>query len=333
MMVKDVIPGFELFRPKTVADAVALLDQHKKDAWKIAGGNDSLSWFKDRVKRPKVVVDVSGIAEMKGVKETADGIEIGALTTLTEIENNAIVQKSYRLLADAAAQVASPQIRNTGTIGGNVSQDARCWYYRSGLPCYRAGGNTCFADTPEGQNREHAIFDANRCVAVTPSDVAPALIALDAKMVIRNSKGDRVVSAEQFFIGPRTDITRMTQMQPEDLLVAIRIPKEWAGARFYFEKVTDRNAWDFPLVNVAAAVKTNAGDIVQGSRVAVGGVSCTPRRVTVAEETIQGKKVDQDLARLAGQSVTRGARPLNYNHFKIPLMANLVMRSVRDAKA
>jgi xanthine dehydrogenase YagS FAD-binding subunit len=333
MMIKDVIPGFELFRPRTVADAVALLDQHKKDAWKIAGGNDSLSWFKDRVKRPKVVVDVSGIAEMRGVKETADGIEIGALTTLTEIENNAAIKKSYRLLADAAAKVASPQIRNTGTIGGNVSQDARCWYYRSGLPCYRAGGNTCFADTPEGQNREHAIFDANRCVAVSPSDMAPTMIALDAKMVVRNAKGERVVAAEDFFIGPRTDITRMTQMQPEDLLVAIRIPKEWAGARFYFEKVTDRNAWDFPLVNVAAAVKTDAGGVVQNARVAVGGVSCTPRRVAVAEETIKGKKVDPDLAQLAGQSVTRGARPLNYNHFKIPLMANLVMRSVRDATA
>jgi xanthine dehydrogenase YagS FAD-binding subunit len=333
MMIKDVIPGFELYRPKSVADAVALLDQHKKDAWKLAGGNDSLSWFKDRIKRPKVVVDLTSIAEMKGVKETADGIEIGALTTLTEIENNAVIKKSYRLLADAAGQVASPQIRSTGTIGGNVSQDARCWYYRAGLPCYRAGGTTCFADTPEAQNREHALFDANRCVAVTPSDMAPAMIALDAKMVIRNSKGERVVAAEDFFIGPRIDITRMTQMQPEDLLVAIRIPKGWADARFYFEKVTDRNTWDFPLVNVAAAIKTDASGVVQNSRVAVGGVSCTPRRIIVAEETIKGKKVDQEVAQLAGQASTRGARPLNYNHFKVPLMANLVMRSLRDAKA
>jgi xanthine dehydrogenase YagS FAD-binding subunit len=331
MMIKDVIPGFELFRPGTVADAVALLDQHKKDSWKIAGGNDSLSWFKDRVKRPKVVIDLGGVAEMKGIKETADGIEIGALTTLSEIESNALVGRSYRLLADAAGKVASPQIRNTGTIGGNVSQDARCWYYRAGLPCYRAGGNACFADTPEGQNREHAIFDASRCVAVTPSDLAPVMIALDAKMVIRNAKGERVIGAEDFFIGPRTDITRMTQMAPEDLLVAIRIPKEWAGARFYFEKVTDRNTWDFALVNVASALRTDGGGVVQNARVAVGGVACTPRRVGVAEETVKGKKVDQELAQLAGQAVTRGARPLNYNHFKVPLMQNLVKRAVRDA--
>ena len=197
-------------------------------------------------------------------------------------------------MAEAAARVASPQIRNTGTIGGNVSQDARCWYYRSGLPCYRAGGNTCFSDTPEGQNREHALFDANRCVAVSPSDMAPTMIALDAKMVIHNAKGERVVGAEDFFIGPRIDIVRMTQMQPEDLLVAIRIPKEWAGARFYFEKVTDRNTWDFALVNVAAAVKTDASGAVQNSRIAVGGVAATPRRCGVAEETIKGKKVDQE---------------------------------------
>ncbi len=333
MMIKDVIPGFELYRPTTVADAVALLDQHKKDAWKLAGGNDSLSWFKDRVKRPKVVIDLGGIVEMKGVKETADGIEIGALTTLTDIERNEIVRKSYRLLADAAARVASPQIRNSGTVGGNISQDARCWYYRSGLPCYRAGGNTCFSDTPEGQNREHALFDASRCVAVSPSDLAPTMIALDAKMVIRNAKGERVVPAEEFFIGPRIDVTRMTQVQPEDLLVAVRIPKAWAGARFYFEKVTDRQTWDFPLINVAAALKTDAGGVVQDARVVVGGVSCTPRRVVVAEETAKGKRVDQQLAQIAGQASTRGARPLNYNHFKVPLMANLVTRSLRDAKA
>ncbi|MGB6537638.1 MAG: xanthine dehydrogenase family protein subunit M [Xanthobacteraceae bacterium] len=331
MLIKDVIPGFELYQPTTIADALALLDAHKDSVWKLAGGNDSLSWFKDRIKRPKVVVELTGIAEMKGVKETADGIEIGALTTISEVERNPIINKSYKLLAEAAGRVASPQIRNTGTIGGNVSQDARCWYYRYGLPCYRAGGNTCFSDTPEGENREHALFGANRCVAVSQSDMAPTMVALDAKMVIRNAGGQRVVNAEDFFVGPAKDITRLTQLQPEDLLVAIRIPKEWAGARFYFEKTTDRNTWDFALVNVAAAVRSDAGGVVQASRIALGGVSAIPRRCAAAEDTIKGKKVDQDLAELAGQSETHGAHPLNYNGFKIPLLASLVMRAVRDA--
>ena len=330
MIVKDMMPGFELYQPTQLNDALALLDRYGKDGWKMAGGNDSLSWFKERVKRPKAVIDISGIAVLKGIRETPDGVEIGSLTTLTEIERNPMIRAKYRVLADAARRVASPQIRNTGTIGGNLAQDARCWYYRYGLPCYRAGGNTCFADTPEGVNREHALFDADRCVAVSPSDSAPALVALDAKMVIKSSKGERIAGAEEFFIGPKTDITRLTSLKPEEILTGVRIPKSWASARFYFEKVADRDAWDFALVNVAAAIVVNNG-VVARSRIACGGVSAVPRRLTVVEEVIQGKPVEEATAKLAGQSAVRGARPLNYNQFKIPLMANLVTRAVRDA--
>jgi xanthine dehydrogenase YagS FAD-binding subunit len=330
MIVKDMMPGFDLYQPTQLDDALALLDRYGKDGWKMAGGNDSLSWFKERIKRPKAVVDISGIVALKGMRETPDGVEIGALTTLTEIERDPVIRSKYRVLADAARRVASPQIRNTGTIGGNLSQDARCWYYRYGLPCYRAGGNTCFADTPEGVNREHALFDADRCVAVTPSDTAPALVALDAKMVIKSSKGERVASAEEFFIGPKTDITRLTSIKPEEILTAVRIPNNWAGARFYFEKVADRDTWDFALVNVAAAIVVNNG-VVERARIASGGVSAVPRRLTVVEEVIQGKPAGESTAKLAGQAAIRGARPLNYNQFKIPLMANLVTRAVRDA--
>jgi xanthine dehydrogenase YagS FAD-binding subunit len=331
MMIKDVIPGFELYRPTSIADAVALLDQHKADVWKLAGGNDSLSWFKDRIKRPKVVVDLTGIAEMRGVKQTADGIEIGALTTISDVEKNPIVNKDYKLLAEAAAKVASPQIRNTGTIGGNVSQDARCWYYRSGLPCYRAGGNTCFSDTPEGQNREHALFDANRCVAVTQSDMAPTMVALDAKMVIRNAKGERVVKAEDFFVGPRIDIRRLTQLQPEDLLVAIRIPKEWAGAKFYFEKVRDRNVWDFPLMNVASAMKLS-GNNIDEMRIAVNAVAPKPMRLKTVEDAVRGKPANADTGEMAGKLAVQGAVPLQFNAYKIPLMRNLVKRAIASAQ-
>ena len=330
MIVKDMMPGFELYQPMQLDDALALLDRYGKDGWKMAGGNDSLSWFKERIKRPTAVIDISGIAALKGIRETPDGVEIGALTSLTEIERSPVIRAKYRVLADAARRVASPQIRNTGTIGGNLAQDARCWYYRYGLPCYRAGGNTCFADTPEGVNREHALFDTDRCVAVSPSDTAPALVALDAKMVVKSSKGERVASAEEFFIGPKIDITRMTALKPEEILTAVRIPNSWAGARFYFEKVADRDAWDFALVNVAAAIVVNNG-VVERSRIACGGVSAVPRRLTVVEEVIQGKPAEEATAKLAGQSATRGARPLNYNQFKIPLMANLVTRAVRDA--
>jgi xanthine dehydrogenase YagS FAD-binding subunit len=329
-MIRDMMPNFELLQPTTLADALGLLDRRGKDIWKMAGGNDSLDWFKDRVKRPKTVMDLSGIAELKGIRETADGIEIGALTTLSDVANSKVIRGKFKVLADAAGRVASPQIRNASSIGGNVSQDARCWYYRSGLPCYRAGGNTCFADTPAGMNREHAIFDAARCIAASPSDTAPAFIVLEAKMVIKTAKGERVVDAENYFVGPATDITHMTVLKPEELLVAIRIPNKWAGAKFYFEKVADRNTWDFPLVNVASALKVTNGTI-DAARVACGGVACVPRFVKVVEDVVKGSKQDEETAALAGQSASHGARPVTYNQYKVPLMENLVKRAIRDA--
>ena len=332
MIVKDMMPGFELYQPATLPDALALLDRYGNEAWKLAGGNDSLVWFKERIKRPKAVIDLADIAELKGIRETPDGVEIGALTTLTEIERHPLIREKYRVLADAARRVASPQIRNTGTIGGNVAQDARCGYYRYGLPCYRAGGNICFADTPEGVNRDHALFDTQRCVAATPSDTAPALVALDARMIIQNKNGQRVVRAESFFIGPKTDVTRLTVLEPQDILVAIHLPQDWAASRFYFEKVADRESWDFPLVNIAAAMVVTNG-VIERARVVCGGVSAVPRRLGEAEAIVTGKTPSEELGRDAGEAATRDARPLTYNGYKVPLMANLVMRAVRDAKA
>jgi xanthine dehydrogenase YagS FAD-binding subunit len=209
-----------------------------------------------------------------------------------------------------------------------VSQDARCWYYRGGWPCYRAGGNICYADTPTGLNREHAILDADRCVAVNPSDTAPALIALDAKMVVRTPKGERVVNAEDYFIGPEIDITRMTVLQPGDLLTTIRIPSTWAGSQFYFEKVRDRSVWDFALVNVAAAVVTS-GNTIQRIRLVVNGVAAHPVRLTAVEAAVQGKPRNEETAELAGKLAIQGAQPLQHNGYKVPLMRNLVKRAIR----
>jgi xanthine dehydrogenase YagS FAD-binding subunit len=330
-MSRDMMGAFELYQPDSVDGAVELLQKFGKDGWALAGGNDSLDWFKDRIKRPKYVVDLGGITALKGIREGADGgVEIGALTTLTEVERSELIMGRYRVLADAARRVASPQIRNTGTIGGNVCQDARCWYYRYGVNCYRAGGNRCYADTPEGQNREHCLFGADRCVAVSPSDTAPALVVLDAKMVVVGPKGQREVPAEQFFIGPNVDITRMTVLEDGEVLTAIRLPMDWSGARFYFEKVADRNTWDFPLVNIAAAMVVT-GDKIDRIRIAAGAVQCVPRRLTAVEAVVTGQPKNAETAGLAGQSAVRGATPLNFNHFKIPLLQNLVTRAIRDA--
>jgi xanthine dehydrogenase YagS FAD-binding subunit len=286
--------------------------------------------LKDRNKRRKVVVDLSGVEELRGVKTTADGgIEIGAATTLTNLVKHPLVKEKYQLLTQAAELVASPQIRNQGTVGGNVSQDTRCWYYRSGWSCYRAGGNICYADTPSAINREHA----NRCVAVNPSDTAPALIALDAKMVIRSPDGERVVDAENYFIGPSIDIMRMTVLRPGELLTAIRVPATWAGAEFYFEKVRERQVWDFPLVNVAATLKVANGTI-QGSRIVVNAVAARPMRLTSVEDAVAGKPRNEETATMAGDLAVQGARPLAHNEYKIPLMRNLVKRAIRgEARA
>ena len=327
--IHDVMPAFELFQPTSIEDTLSLLERHRRSVWVLAGGLDTFDWLKDRNKRPSVVIDLSGVTALRGIKATPDGgLEIGATTTLTEIANHAVVKEKFGLLAQSAALVASPQIRNQGTLGGNVSQDTRCWYYRSGWTCYRAGGNICYADTPTSINREHALFDANRCVAVNPSDTAPALVALDAQMVIRNSSGERVVPAEQFFIGPAIDITRMTVMEPGDLLTSIRIPATWAGAKFYFEKVRDRQVWDFPLVNVASALKVSGGNIQQ-ARIVVNAVAAHPMRLHAVEAAVTGQAQSEATATMAGDLAVQGNQPLAHNGYKVPLMRNLVKRALR----
>jgi xanthine dehydrogenase YagS FAD-binding subunit len=331
-VIRDVMPVFELYQPASVDDALALLDRHGPDAWVLAGGLDSMDWLKDRLRKPRVVVDLSNIAALRGIREVNGGLEIGAMTTLTEVVRHPVVREKYALLMEAAELVASPQIRNQGTIGGNVSQDTRCWYYRGGWTCYRAGGNICYADTPTAINREHAIFDADRCVAVNPSDTAPALVALDAQMVIRGPKGERVVDAEHYWIGPGIDITRMTARQPTELLVAIRIPATMAGAQFYFEKVRDRQVWDFPLVNVAAAIQ-GSGATFGETRLVVNAVAATPRRLRPVEAFVAGKPRSEATAKAAGELAVQGAQTLRHNGYKVPLMRNLVMRALRGQAA
>jgi len=327
-VIRDVMPAFDLLQPSSAADAQKLLQDHGRDAWVLAGGLDSFDWLKDRIKKPKVVVDLSGVEELRGVRSTSDGgVEIGSMTTLTEVVKNPMVKEKFGLLSEGAELAAPPQIRNQGTIGGNVSQDARCHYYRAGWPCYRAGGNICYADTPTGRNREHAILHADRCVAVNPSDSAPALIALDAKFVIRGPKGEKVVDAEDYYIGPDIDITRLNILRPGELLTAVRIPSTWAGAQFFFEKIRDRNVWDFALLNVAAAVKVSGGNI-ENIRVAVNGAAARPLRLKAVEDAVRGKPRNAATGEMAGKLAVEGAVPLQFNAYKIPLMRNLVKRAV-----
>lgn len=330
-VIRDMIAPFELYQPLAVDEALQILGEHGDRSWVLAGGLDTFDWLKDRIKRPAAVIDLAGVDELQGIAETDDGgLEIGAMTTLTEVVASEIVQSRYPLLAESARLVATPQIRNQGTLGGNIAQDTRCWYYRSGWPCYRAGGNICYAAAPSAMNREHCILGASRCVAVNPSDTAPALIALDAEMTVASESGERTYGAEEFFIGPAIDIMRMTVLEPGDLLTRIRLPAPQPGARWYFEKIRDRKAWDFSLASVASVIQVQS-DLVQDARIVVNGVAPYPVRSAAAEQVAKGRRPDDETGQLAGEAAIEGARPLRHNDYKIPLMRNLVKRSVRDA--
>lgn len=330
-VIRDMIPPFELYQPSGVEDAVRLMGEHGDQGWALAGGLDTFDWFKDRIKRPEAVIDLGGVAELRGISEADDGgLEIGAMTSLTEVAENDAVASRYPLLARAAGLVATPQIRNQGTLGGNIAQDTRCWYYRSGWPCYRAGGNICYAATPRSMNREHCIVGASRCVAVNPSDTAPALVALDAEMTVVNASGERSYAAREFFIGPAIDIMRMTVLEPGDLLTRIRLPAPQPDARWYFEKIRDRKSWDFSLASVASVLHVDGG-VVRDARIVVNGVAPYPVRSDAAERVARGRAPDDETGQIAGEAAVEGARALRHNDYKIALMRNLVKRSVRDA--
>jgi xanthine dehydrogenase YagS FAD-binding subunit len=329
-MLKDGMTGFDLYEPTGTDEVVDLLDRFGSEAWLLAGGYDSLDWFKDRIKQPAAVIDLDRVDGLRGVRDVDGGVEIGAMTTLTEVAEHPLVRERFGIVAEAAEQVASPQIRNAGTIGGNVCQDTRCWYYRYGVDCYRAGGNTCYAAARDAMNREHAIFGASRCVAVSPSDVATALVALDAEMVVQNRRGVRVVSADDFFMEPSIDIRRMTVLEAGDLLVSIRIPGRWAGADAYFEKVADRKSWDFALVSVAAAFREAADGSVADARIVCGAVQCVPRRFEAVERFLRNAVRSPEVAEEAGRLAVDGAEPLAHNGYKVPLVESLVRRAVRQ---
>lgn len=329
-MQQDMIPPLEHVDATSVDDAVAKLREHGNDAATIAGNTDEINWIKNRMRTPKVLVDLKGIDELSGIEETdGGGLRIGALTTLSDVVASDAVTGRFGVLADAVGEVATPQIRNQGTIGGNLSQDSRCWYYRNGFDCYRAGGNTCYAIT--GESRDHAVTDYSRCITANPSDGAVALMALDADVVIEGPRGSRRESLSEFFVGPEENITVMNDLAHDEILTHIEVPSTWGGAKFYYEKVTDRDAWDFPIVNIAAAIKTSGGS-VSDVRLVSNGVAPTPKRLTSAERSIRGAALNQENIAEASDTVLPNAAPQSDNEFKLRLADNLTKRALTEAE-
>jgi xanthine dehydrogenase YagS FAD-binding subunit len=331
---------FDYVGASSVKEAVSLLS--KPGAKANAGGTDLMGLLREGLVVPSMVVNLKTIPNFSGIKNTSDGgVAIGPMTTLTEIAENADMKTKFPVLAQAAAATASPQIRNVGTISGNVCQQPRCWYFRNKLAkCYKKGGDRCFAVT--GDSRYHAIFGQAMCFAVHPSDLAPSLVAMNAKVKISGSKGDKTVDMEKFFVTPREDVLHENILQPGDVVTEIQIPAIAADSRAFFVKERERGTWDFSTVGVAAVMSQKGGK-VSDVRLVLSGVAPVPWRVRNVEAMLAGVEVGEkmasldynaipkakmELAREAAASALAGARPLSNNSYKIDLAKALIQRAI-----
>lgn len=302
----------------------------------IAGGSDLLGTIKEGLEgkglpRWQTLIDIRTITGSNSIAFKApSGLTIGALATLSEIEAHPDIVKNYPVLAKAAGAAASPNIRNTGTIGGNVNQRPRCWYFRNTeFDCYKKGGNFCFAVT--GTNTYHAILNGELCYIVHPSDVAPALIALGASAVIGTPAADKTVSFDDYFTGPRVDVLRETILQQGDLLKEIHIPAPKPDTGMSFIKAQRRGqTYDFAMANIATVITKAAGKVTD-VRIVLSGVAPTPYRATAAEDAIKGQAVDAQLAQDAANKALLQARPMTNNAYKVGLAKSLIVQSIMEA--
>lgn len=322
---------FSYYKPASVAQAVTLLSKHQKKAAVLAGGSDLLGMMKDTVEGPKLklpgfLVDIKGIKELAYIKEDKDGLKIGAGTPVSEIVSSEVIASKYPLLHQAASQVAVPQIRNVGTLGGNLCQRPRCWYFRGRLfeDCYRKGGGQCYA--VGGENRYHAVFGGSKCFMVHPSDLAPALLALNARVEIASAKGVRVVPMEKFYVGPDKNLLGETVLSPQELVVAVTVPYAAATSKGVYLKLKERQAFDFALVSVAVSVSMK-NNVVDQARIVFGGLAPFPMRAVNAEAALKGKSLNGAIA-AACKAATQGAKPLQQNRYKIAAAAGILEQAL-----
>ena len=315
-----MLPSFRYVRPRTVAEAVKALAAPGARAH--AGGTDLLGCLRDGVFDAKTVVSLSGLAELTGISATKDGgLRIGALTTLAEIARHPGIAKGWPALAGGAASAASPQLRNQGTLGGNLCQRPRCWYFRGDFRCARKGGDTCFAAS--GENAYHALFGGSGCWVVHPSDTASPLVALQATVQVTGPKGTRSLPVEKLFVLPAVDLTRETVLAPGELITEVRLPAPLPGGKGLYRKVRARGAWDFALGGVALALSVKDGKVAS-ARVVLSGVAPVPWRVPEVEKLLAGKALDAKLAAEAAGLAVKGAEPMDGNGYKVALVKGAV---------
>lgn len=315
-----MVPSFAYIRPDSLAEAIGYLAL--EGARVHAGGTDLLGCLRDRVFGVSTVVSIAGLKELRGIEVTpAGGLRIGSLTTIAEIARHPVIRSKYPALSMAASEVASPQLRNQGTIGGNLCQKPRCWYYRGEFECLRKGGDRCYA--VEGQNAYHCIFGGDNCFIVHPSDTAPALVALQASVLIAGPNGRRTVAVENFHMPPAVDYTSETVLEPAEIITDIVLPPPAQGLRSSYRKVRARQAWDFALAGVALAIVFN-GEQAADSRMVLSGAAPVPWRCTGAEEVLKGRRLNQDRATTAAAAAMKNAEPMEQNEYKIALFRGLI---------
>ena len=316
---------FELVQARSLPEARSLRGEKPGAVFK-AGGIDLLDHLKERLVEPPRIVDIRSIPALRGIKPAADGsLVLGALSTLAEIAASAPVGKSHRALAQACGEAASPQIRNVATVGGNVLQRPRCWYYRlESYPCLKKGGDVCYAAT--GENRYHAIFGGDPEFIVHPSNAAVPLVAFGASFVLDGPKGVRSVPAAEFFASPKVDPKKENVLAEGELLVEIRVPA-LPGMRSAYADVRERAGFDWPLVSMAAGLRIDGG-IIRDARVVLGAVAPIPWRSVKAEAALMGQKADGATFAAAAEAAVAGAEPLEHNRYKIDLVRTLVRRTL-----
>ena len=324
---------FSNANPKDVRDAVAMLGrarQQSRHAAIVGGGSDLLGMVKDRLVSPDVLVNLKAIRGLDRVETEPGKVKIGGLITLDALSQDPLIRKQYAVLAEAAESVGTPQIRNAGTLAGNVCQRPWCWYFRNGFPCLKNGGDKCFSAS--GENQLHAIFGGGPSYIVHPSDTAPALVALDADFHVSGPKGDRVVKAADFFQLPRVDAAHENVLANDEILTAVTLPAARPGLHSTYHKVLDREAWTHAVVSAAIVLEMNK-QTCRSARIVLGGVAPIPWRLPKVEAMLNGQRITPELAAKAGEAAVEGARPLAKNRYKVPLTSAVVKRTLLSLTA
>jgi xanthine dehydrogenase YagS FAD-binding subunit len=314
------MPNFTYLKAKSLKEAIAQLSS--KNARIHAGGTDLLGCLRDDIFSVDRLVSIGQIKTLRGISQTKDGgLRIGALTTIAEIENDKAIRERYSALAQAASEVASPQLRNQGTIGGNICQKPRCWYYRGEFHCLRKGGDTCYAY--DGESQFHCIFGGHMCYIVHPSDTAPALVAFEAMVRVSGPGGTRLVPIARFHVPPSENVQKETILKPNEIVTEILLPPPAKGLRSSYRKVRARRSWDFALASLALALEFD-GDKIAKARVVFGGAAPIPWRSKEVEEVITGRHLDAETVNRAAAAAVKNAQPLKQNGYKIPLFRGII---------